>query len=249
MLINIPVTPFYDKIAQSGITNHSIVNILGRRQDISADSDIWSTTATTMVYPVDAGEQVTVVSSSASDTSAGTGARIITLEYLDATGNEQTTNITLNGTTPVNSTPTNIRFINMAYVSSTGTGLLNAGNISIYKTGTAASVYAYIPVGFNNDLSAIYMVPLGKKLYINNLVCGLAGPNKYGNIVLFTNNIGDTVLNNFIPQSIVKLFQGSISINYSIPIALPALSKFKVRSFQENTSYSVEVQLRGYLKW
>jgi hypothetical protein len=106
--------------------------------------------------------QMTVSSDDANDTSAGSGARSVLITYLDASYENQTELVTLNGTTAVNTVATNILRIQNIVVA---TGATNAGKIYI-GTGTVtggvpANIYDMIPVGRSASNSAFFTVPSG----------------------------------------------------------------------------------------
>lgn len=111
--------------------------------------------------------QMEVVSSSANDSAAGTGARIVSIKVLDANYVETIVPINLNGTTAVR-LPSNVLFINGAQVTSAGTDYINSGNITIRTSGTNF-IQAYIPIGLNSDRSCRYTVPVGKTFLIDNI--------------------------------------------------------------------------------
>ena len=74
----------------------------GFRLSISVSTngdDIWPGMATTLPIPPNAGEQMSVVSTSAADSSVGTGARTIQIRYLNNNGDPKEETITTNGTT------------------------------------------------------------------------------------------------------------------------------------------------------
>jgi len=122
-------------------------------------------------FPAAAGVQMRVVSTSAADAAAGTGARTIDLHYLDADLAEQVETVTLNGTTPVNTVATNIRFIQCMHLVTFGSGKAAAGNIS--ATNLAASEnYGYIAAGKLRCSSSLRMVPAGKRLMIDSFYGG-----------------------------------------------------------------------------
>jgi hypothetical protein len=104
--------------------------------------------ATTYTEPA-AAAQRSIVSASASDTAAGTGARTVRITYYDNSGNGPLfETVTLNGTTAVNTVATDIRFIESLMVITAGSLSTNAGIISLY-TGLAGagSVIGSIGVG------------------------------------------------------------------------------------------------------
>lgn len=96
-----------------------------------------------------AAAQRSIASASANDTAAGTGARSVRITYFDGAGNGPLTEtVTLNGTTPVNTVATNIRFIESMVVLTVGTGGTNAGVITLYgSTGGAGGTVGTIGTG------------------------------------------------------------------------------------------------------
>lgn len=104
----------------------------------------------------------TVVSSSANDTSAGSGARIVFLEGLDANWNQVSDIITLNGTSNVLGTTSFFR-VNNARVISSGSGMTNAGTITITVN---AKTVRNITIGESLDHTAVYSVPAKHHLFI-----------------------------------------------------------------------------------
>jgi hypothetical protein len=107
------------------------------------------------------GQTLYLVSTSASDTAAGTGARTVRIVYLDSNGLQQVRTDTLNGTTPV-SIGTGYSFIQWMEVASLGSAEVSAGNITISSTNGAATVattFEYIKAGGNRSLSGRYMIP------------------------------------------------------------------------------------------
>ena len=124
--------------------------------------------------------QRSLVSSSAADSAAGTGARQVAVVYVnDAMTGQFTEVVTLNGTTPVNTVATDIRFIQHIRVVSVGSGGQNAGTISLY-TGLAGAgtVIGTIgtEVGRNNQTYwAHHYVLDGETAVIVTFNAGVAG--------------------------------------------------------------------------
>lgn len=109
-----------------------------------------------------------IVSSSASDTAVGTGARTITITYLDQTGaGPFTETVTLNGTTAVNLVNTNHAFIENIVVVTVGSGGSNVGTITLFRGagGTGTNV-ASIGASDNRTFWAHHYTPIGKTTYI-----------------------------------------------------------------------------------
>jgi len=167
--------PFELQVSRGQIQGHSVVTIAGYNSDVD---QAWE-----MITPVGdlsyaaAALQMTVSSSSASDTSAGTGARTVLITGLDANYAVITETVTLNGQTAVTTTNSFLR-INSMLVTSAGTGLANAGVIYIgsgtVTSGVPATIYNLISIGYNSATSSQYTVPAGYTGYLAIARIGLA---------------------------------------------------------------------------
>jgi len=110
--------------------------------------------ATVYTEPVSAAQR-SVSSSSASDAAAGTGARTLRITYYDGAGaGPLTEDITLNGTTAVNTVATNIRFIESIAVLTVGSGGANVGTITLFGS-TAGGGGTVGTIGIGNILTAV----------------------------------------------------------------------------------------------
>jgi hypothetical protein len=124
-----------------------------------------------------ANAQRSVVSSSANDSSAGTGVRTVKITYFTATGTgpfEET--ITLNGTTAVNTVATNICFIDKMEAVTAGSGGVAAGNITVRSvTGGGGVAIKQISTGDLQSFDAVHYVATGQTLYVTGLSTGHNG--------------------------------------------------------------------------
>jgi len=203
--------------------------------------------------PADAGEQMTIDSESAEDGAAGqTGAEKVMIDYLDATGAEQTYEFTLNGTGAVNSTPTDIRFINDMYVSELGvnntTGVAT-GHIFLHKTGTAGLVYNMIAAGGNKSLVPHRMVPLAKTLHLREWDASEKSLNKQAIVRLRSDC---TNASPPIRQAGVHLFKSTMMLNATygqmpLAYAIPALSIVKVSAWATQSGADIGCHWWGVL--
>jgi len=115
-----------------------------------------------------------VKSSSANDAAAGTGARTVTITYLDSTGaGPNTETVTLNGTTAVNLVNTNHCFIEKIVVTTVGSTGSNAGTISLF-TGAAGAGTLVGTIGVNDNRTfwTHHYTPTGKTTYITGTLIG-----------------------------------------------------------------------------
>jgi len=124
----------------------------------------------TAYSPQGTNAQRSLRSSNANDTAAGTGARTVRVTYLNTSFELKTEDVTLNGTTAVNTVATDIAFLERMEVITVGTqGGGNVGTISIYTaTAGGGSVWGSIAAGDNMTYWAHHYVPAGKTC---RLVC------------------------------------------------------------------------------
>lgn len=111
-----------------------------------------------------AAAQPTLVSSSANDAAAGTGARTVQVDYLDENYAEQSEIVTLNGTTAVTMTADDVIRVNDMTVLTAGSGGVTAGNLSLK---ISSDTIAYIAAGNNCSRQGVFTVPAGKRLVID----------------------------------------------------------------------------------
>ncbi len=118
-----------------------------------ASEDVWSGTGD---FPFQAAAAATtIVSASASDTAAGTGARTVYIEGIDANNNILTETVSLNGATPVNLVGVYLR-INSAKIMTAGSGETGAGLITIKQSSTEI---AEIEAGQGRARMAVFTPP------------------------------------------------------------------------------------------
>ena len=146
--------------------------------------------------------QRSLKSSSANDASGNTGARTVIITYFDATGaGPFTETVTMNGLTAVNTTNTNICFIEKMVVSTVGGNGSNVGTISIFTTtGGGGSAFGSIGVGNivstagdNRTLWSHHYVASGKTASILTISGGTTG-NQSG--IIFLRVASPTIANN-----------------------------------------------------
>src|SRR3972149_7552545 len=145
---------FYLNVSKGWVDGYDPWYILGERDNAgvtAAGEDVWQGTDVIIPFPSSSGETVSIVSTSANDTSDGTGARQVVIHGLDVGGSEQSETVILSGTTPVVSTLSYI-FINKFYVTTVGSNNISVGDITIYKTGVATTVYSIIKANGNAAL-------------------------------------------------------------------------------------------------
>lgn len=156
------MTYFDIRAAQGRATGIRTLHKFGRNLDVdtAAAEDLWNQGGD-YTFPA-AAEVVDVVSDDANDTSAGTGARTLTIEGLDANYAEISETISMNGVTPVATSAAFLRVFR-AYVATAGTNLTNAGTITGDNT-TSSNVLLNIQPDEGQTLLGVYTVPANCQL-------------------------------------------------------------------------------------
>lgn len=147
----------------AGITTRTITGY--NAATTTTQEPVWAQSGATYPWPT-AVQTITVGSTSAADTAAGTGAQQVLVRYIDFTTRaEVVATVALNGITPVTVTTNGYR-INEFRAVVHGTGGANAGTVfagyGAFNAVTGhASILSSIPVGKNKAQQSIFTVPAG----------------------------------------------------------------------------------------
>lgn len=182
------VADLWDKAAYGNLPGISFVQLSGWNPAITTTFEpIWGESAA-YTPQVAALSTPYCASGNANDTSAGTGARTISVAGVNTSFARFTETVTMNGQTSVNLATANVLFIDKLEVLTAGSGLVNAGIIQCgtgaNTSGDPAVTHAYLGVssgtavpaagaGYGNvSESFFYGVPASKKLVCRNIQCG-----------------------------------------------------------------------------
>ncbi len=118
-----------------------------------------------------ANAQRSIASSSANDTAAGTGARTVTVTYLDTTlAAYNTETLTMNGTTSVSTVGTNYAYLENIAVTTTGSTGGNVGTLSFFVNSSGGGgTWGSVAASDNHTYWCHHYVLSGQTCYITNI--------------------------------------------------------------------------------
>jgi len=203
---------FFVEVVKGNIPGHSVFRVPGSNPFIAqgAPEDLWQGGGT-FIYPT-AGEQWEVLSDDSNDTALGTGAREITISFLDVNYDEQFEVIALNGTTPVLLTATDAFRTVTAIITGAGNTAGNLGGaigtITVQVAG-GGNLRHQIDIGDNRSFNSHRTVPNGKTAW---LIYWLATTPKDQNIFYkFFSTQGQSGI--FISSLFINVYQTDASFN------------------------------------
>lgn len=173
------------------------------------------------VYPNTA-NTLTVVSSSTSDTSNGTGARTLIIDGLDANYDAISEIITMNGTTNVVTTKSYLR-LHRASVITAGSTETNVGSITVTHNGINNPLGRLSPSSSQTQIS-VYTVPRGKTGYLVQIDL-TTSKNTDGRATLRTRINGVSRI-----RHSTFLHGGVYNNNFPYPTVLPQFTDLELRT-------------------
>lgn len=192
-------------------------------------------------------ETITIVSNSANDVAAGTGARTMIVYGLDDNYDEVSDVITLTGTTPVVTTQT-YRRVHRAFVLTAGTnsilGGANDGTITITHT-TSTQVLAQIKPNNGQTLMGIYTIPAGKTFFITGLSLSV-GQGKDCTFYVRTRN-GITSADSFSVKYSSEMYEAAFTTALTTPFRISEKSDMCITAITSAGSIEASVSWGGIL--
>lgn len=235
--------PFELQVARGQIEGHRAVTIWGYNPDIdSTEETVWADGG--IVTLPSAAATVTVSSDSADDTSAGTGARTVTIYGLNTDYDEISETVTMNGTTAVTTTNSYLRF-NSFIVATAGSGHANAGNIYIgtgtVTLGVPATIYSQIQTGYNRAMSAIYTIPNG---YTGYLVNGGISSGQDGGTAQITGKLVTRANTMAYVAAIATLNNGLAEYSFDLPLEVLQHQTIEARAVGSSNNNQVSAHFQ-----
>lgn len=170
---------YFDSVARGLVSGAALFDkfgFTGQIGTVSAPLDVWRGGGLYTGFPATQ-QALEVLSSSALDTAAGTGARTVRItDLLDSSYNPlPDVVVALNGTTPVaiGSAFRTARVL-VETVGSTG---VNQGVITVRQVAAPAVIFVAMPALQGRTQVAAYTVPAGKTLYVDHVLFGIARDN------------------------------------------------------------------------
>lgn len=233
--------PFELQVARDQISFHKTIFKFGFNPDVdNALETIWAEGG--LYSYLSAASVLKVSSSSTADTSAGTGARTVELNGLDADYNEIDEVITLNGQTSVNTTQEFLR-INRMIIRSAGSGGTNAGVVyagtGTVTSGVPANKYATVAIGDGQSLMALWTVPLGYTAYLyqTDITVATTQNNKYATVTFLARPFGEVFQ---IKDKFVKS-ESSHSQQYTIPLKFEEKTDLEIRVIGDSAGADIAI--------
>jgi hypothetical protein len=213
--------PFNLQVARGQIAQHQSVVVFGYNSDVDTSVETVWPYGGILTFP-SAALQMKVSSDSANDTAAGTGARTVYIEGLDANHAVISETVTLNGQTAVLTTQSFLH-VNNFYVATAGSGKSAAGSIYIgtgtVTAGVPTTVYDVILLDYNARITGSYTVPAGYTAYLEQGLFS-AGQVSGSNAVtgrLVTRGQDDIRRT----AAIVTLNNGAADYAFEYPVSIP----------------------------
>ena len=242
--------PFELQVARGQIDAHKALFKFGINGDVGTSVETVWAQGGTYAYPA-AATVMKISSSSADDTSAGTGARSIAIFGLDANYNEISESVLLDGQTAVNTGNSYLRISRM-YVTTAGSGATAAGTIyagtGSVTSGVPATVYGMITLTANQTQMAFWTVPAGYTLYLMGTFFTSANStaNASTNFQLIQRPLGGVFR---IQSSARTAGNGDFVIDLHTPLAFTEKTDIEIRAIASAGASNVSAEFEGiYIK-
>lgn len=227
------------QVARGQIQGHRNVTVFGFNADVDTTQvSVWPLPSL-ITFPA-AALQMTVSSTSANDTSAGTGARTVVVQGLDANYNEVSEIVTMNGQTAVTMTASLLR-VNYAYVLTAGSGNSAAGDIYIgtgtVTAGVPATAYDIVKFDYNTTITGSYTIPADYTAYVSQglFSAGQAGGSNQiqGRLLTRgTDNIRRTA-------AVTSINNGVADYTFEYPLAVPEKTTIEATAIGSSSNNAV----------
>src|SRR5882757_8513152 len=193
-LSNMNISPDFVLAASAGlIADVQVLFTVGHVANVASGNVNIDVCEQGTLYPfLTTAQQLKVSSASASDTAAGTGARLLLIQGLDANYNQIQETVIPNGVSAVNTVNSYIR-INGFGVIAAGSNMTNVGDITLQLV-AGGSAQGIIRAGIGTSQQAVLTVPAGFIGVLTAAQFSMAGSpaTNFGQVALAANVFGPT---------------------------------------------------------
>jgi len=245
--ISVRPTDYHYEVALGLRQGRAHWDIWGNNTDIDIGTEIVRSLGGTTVSNITAATTFTFVSTSANDTSAGTGARSLVVYYVDSDRKAQIGVVTLNGTTPVVSAFSGLG-INRISIYLAGSGQANAGTITCTET-TGGAAVAEIRTGEGTNQTTVFYVQASATALVKGMSVNLVKPGGgtdpvvtiKGWVFSFVSNAKYLIFSKTVDTAIDQNFDGNIGDPF--PIGEKSIFWFEATTTQNDTAVSIRYSL------
>jgi len=242
-IIGLPMYEYRTEVSRGNVAGQKTLYKFGFNDDINGTEEAIWMAGGAYNFPSDAAV-LRVFSDQTQDDDGDDGARVITIEGLDANYNEVSVDVTMNGTNAVNTTQTFTR-VNRVFVKTAGVLNYNRGVISIVHQGTGTYTLATIAATMAQTQQAIYTVPNGKTLYIDdiNFTSVMSLANKRAQVRVAISEFGGTERTRYI-----NVLQSSQLISkFEYPFKVLEKSDICLKAVTDSTNNEIAGSFQGIL--
>jgi len=242
-IIGLPMYEYRTEVSRGNVAGQKTLYKFGFNDDVDGTEEAIWMAGGVYNFPSDAAV-LRVSSAAAEDDDGSTGARVITIEGLDASYNEVSVDVTMDGNNGVNTTQTFTR-VNRAFVKTVGSLNHNKGVISIAHQGTGTYTVATIAEEMSQTQQAIYTVPNGKTLYIDdiNFTAAISQANKRAQVRVVISDFGGAERTRYI-----NVLQSSQLISkFEYPFKVLEKSDIYLKAVTDTTNNEIAGSFQGIL--
>ncbi len=233
---NFDTPDFFTAVALGKVPWARRVFFSGNNPDIDPGTepeDIWPYGGTFSFKT--SGGQLELVSSSANDAASGTGARTVRVDFLSSQYVEFSEVITLNGTTAVPTTRTDILRINGATILAAGSSGRNEGTITIRDVGagtTRGTISTFVEGAANPGQSfldqMLYTVPAGYTMLVYSVDVSInrASANRWITARIYARSSAGVIRT---PKALGLSSDQSYTLHGKMPVPVPEKTDWWVR--------------------
>jgi hypothetical protein len=244
---NVHKTRFGLELVEGNIDGMRVIHKFGTNPTVGTTSeDVWMPGGALTWLTVAA--TIEAISDDANDTAAGTGAQILTIEGLDASFNEISETITMNGLAATTATSNSYIRVNQVYVTQVGTYHgTNLGTITIRVSGagaTQAEIGLENGLGTGQTFKTHYTVPAGFTGYLGHFAI-YTDTSKILNIQLRQYENADDIAAPFTGASRTQLNLNNVAGGYNfvddVPLTFPEKTDIWFQGYTGTGTSSVNI--------